>query len=266
VPSLFRGVPETFRRAALEAHRRAGAPILSFLLPTDCFACGRALGRLQRLGACLDCWALLEPPPPPLCRSCGLPVPRDTDLLGAARGACFACAVRRPAHDGVVAAVLYEGHARRFLLRAKFEDRPELLAVLGAQLAAALPSGPPACSWIVPVPSHPLALLRRGFNPALLLAGPVSRRLGVPLRPGLLSRTLRSLAPVKRLGARERAGALRGAFRSPPLRGRPRILVVDDVMTTGATADACAAVLRSAGAGEVRIAVWGRTPRGGGGF
>jgi predicted amidophosphoribosyltransferase len=259
-------VARFLRRAAREAHRRAGAPILSFLLPTDCFACGSPLGRLHRLGACLDCWALLEPPPSPPCRFCALPLPRETDLLGAARGTCSACASRRTAHDGVVAAVLYEGHARRFLLRAKFGGWPELLPVLGAQLAAALPSGGPTFSWIVPVPSHPFALLRRGFNPALVLARPVSRRVGIPLRAGLLSRTLGSLAPVKRLGARERAGALRGAFRSAPLRGSPRILVVDDVMTTGATADACAAALKDAGAAEVRFAVWGRTPRGRTGF
>ena len=246
--------------------RRAGAPILSVLLPTDCFACGRPLGRLQRLGACLDCWAVLEPPPPPVCPSCGLPVPRDTDLLGAARGACSACVSRRPVHDGVVAAVLYEGHARRFLLRAKFAGWPELLPILGDQLAAALLSGRPSCSWVVPVPSHPFTLLRRGFNPALALARPVSRRLGVPLRSRLLSRTLGSLAPVKRLGAHARADALRGAFRSAPLRGNPSVLVVDDVMTTGATADACSAALKKAGAAEVRIAVWGRTPRGGAGF
>jgi predicted amidophosphoribosyltransferase len=252
--------PAALRRLARRIHRTLVDPLLDFLLPTDCFACGEPLGPTQRLGACAACWSGLKPLEPPLCPACGLPRPRTTDLLGPAGGRCAACVLSPPAASLVRAAVAYDRCARAFLLRAKLGGRRELFGPLGGQLVravehAALAEG---CTVVVPVPSHPWVALRRGFHPALELARPVARRLGLPVARVLARRT-RSGPPAKRLGARRRRAVARGAFRVRRPLDRARVLLVDDVMTTGATADACAAALLSAGAVEVRIATWART-------
>jgi predicted amidophosphoribosyltransferase len=248
------------RRVADGLNRHVGYPLLRFTLPTRCFGCLQPLERVQRLGACHRCWAGLRPLCPPLCPGCGLPRPAGTDLLGPAGGRCAACVLRPLALDGVRAAVAYDELARRFLLRAKFGGRPELLVPLAEQLATVLSRSGFArgCSCVIAVPAHPLARLRRGFDPARELAREVARRLGLPRRRGMRRRL--HPGPAKRLRAAERVARLRGAF---GFRGRlqdARVLLVDDVLTTGATALACAAALRTAGAVEVRAAAWARTP------
>lgn len=251
-----------FLRVARLIHRVIAFPVVDLLFPTDCFGCSRPLGPMQHLGACAACWTGLAPVAARACVSCGLPLPGGTDLLGSADSRCAACVIRPIPLDAVRAAVLYDSLARRFLLRGKFGSRPELFPVLGDQLVRGLVAGRFAtgCTAVVPVPSHPWSLLRRGFNPALELARPVARATGLPLHSGVLRRRWRRAAPAKRARAAHRATAVRDAFRARgDLRGE-RILLVDDVLTTGATLAACARALRQAGAAEVRGAVWARTP------
>jgi len=161
-----------------------------------------------------------------------------------------------------VAGTAYRGPARTLLLRAK-AGRRELLRPLGERLArlAEVAGLGGRGVLVIAVPSHLLARWRRGFDPAREIAGPVAARLGCPLHPGLVRR-LPALRASKGLSASDRRAAVENAFRAPrPLPGA-RVLLVDDVLTTGATLSACARALRAAGAAEVSGAVWARTPRG----
>jgi predicted amidophosphoribosyltransferase len=153
--------------------------------------------------------------------------------------------------------VAYDGVARRFLLRAKLSHRAEILPLLGAQLASALAGStfPAGCQAVIPVPSHPISRLRRGFDPAREIARPVASALSLPLVLAL-RRRLGSGGPVKQLSAAARARTLQSAFArgTPPLpRGAPRGRRPDH----GGTAAACIPVLRARGE-EVRL-VWART-------
>lgn len=176
---------------------------------------------------------------------------------------CGPCAVDPLPVAFACAAVAYDVLSRRFVLRAKQGGRPELLVRLGAQLAivgarAGIEAG---CDFVVPVPSHPLLRLRRGFDPAAEVARGYCRRSGLPLRADVLRRRWIRQKPMKGLGARARRAASEGTFRASRLPLAPTVLLVDDVLTTGATARASAATLLEAGAASVRLAVWARTPR-----
>jgi predicted amidophosphoribosyltransferase len=251
-------MPRTFSRRVARWLGEAAV----WLLPSRCFACGRPLPRAQLAGACLDCWGLLVPRPAARCRRCALRLPERAADLGPAGGCCALCMVRPLPFDRAVAAVDYDSAARRFLLRAKNGQRPEVLRPLAGQLAAAVSLSRLAdgIDGIVPVPSALSARWRRGFNPAGELARELALATGHPLLTGLLRKRGFGGLAVKTLKRPARwVTAGRGIAVGRMVPGA-KILLVDDVLTTGATATACATALRAAGAVEIRVAVWARTP------
>jgi len=198
---------------------------------------------------------------PPICPAC---------RSGSAgrEGLCAACldaAAPEPAWaEGVAAlaatgsAAAYRGLAEEMIKALKYSGRLAMVRPLGgllANLLARTAAGPAqACDILAPVPLHPRRLTERGFNQSLLLTKELARQAGLRARlsPGLLQR-VRYTRPQVELNGFERAANVRGAFAvaaSAGVRGR-RVLLIDDVCTTGATLRECAAALRSAGAAEV---------------
>lgn len=248
-------------RLARRAYLWLAHPLVAFLWPSSCFGCRRSLGPRQRFGLCAGCWTGLRLLPRPLCVGCALPRPAGTDLVGPVRGRCAACVLGPGIADTLHAVVAYEGVARRVLLRAKSGGRREWLAPLAAQLARsiAIDRFAVGCTVVVAVPSHPWATLRRGFSPATELARPVALSLGLPLLRRRIRRRISLDEPAKSLRARDRRRRLANAFRVPGELGAVRVLLIDDVLTSGATAASCARALRAAGAAEVHVAAWART-------
>jgi predicted amidophosphoribosyltransferase len=169
----------------------------------------------------------------------------------------------------VRAAVAYRGFARRALIRAKLQGRREVLEPLAAQFAAAVAGWESAVpeALVIPVPSHPWTRWRRGFDPAAVFAKAAALGTDAAVVHGVLGRRWASRPSFKRLGAAGRRRAAQRAFycRRPAVVAGRRVMLVDDVWTTGASALACARALLAAGAVTVHVAVWARTPRRAGG-
>jgi ComF family protein len=232
----------------------AAAPklIARWALPPRCPGCGAVAEADHRF--CGACWSTLRFLGPPWCASCGEPF--DLDRGPDAR--CGACLDSPPLHDGARAAVAYGEIARRVALRLKYGGRTAFAQTVARPMARHLPEG---TDLLVPVPLHRWRLWSRGFNQAALIAGAIARVSGVPADPMLIERT-RATPVLRGLGARERAKAVSGAFRvtdrgKTAVRGK-RLALIDDVHTSGATADACTRVLRKAGAARVSVLCWAR--------
>ena len=166
-----------------------------------------------------------------------------------------------PAYDRARAAVRYDEMARKLVLSFKYGDRLDLAPMMGRWMARAGRELLAEADALVPVPLHWRRLWARRFNQSAALAGAIAEPAGVPVLPGALKR-VRATAQQVGLSKTERADNVQGAFRVPAERkgqvaGR-RLVLVDDVLTSGATVDTCARALLRAGAAHVDVLVFAR--------
>ncbi len=210
---------------------------------------------------CPTCFARLNFITAPLCTCCGLPF--GSAAQGGRLGVCLTCTAHPPQWHEARAALVYDDAARALILPFKNAGREELAQVLATQMARAGRALLARADILVPVPLHRWRLFRRGFNQAALLARALAEGASLPASLDALRRVRRT-PPLGPLSATERARTLQGALairgsRLTRLQGR-RVLLIDDVMTSGATANACAEMLKLAGCVAVDVLVAARVP------
>jgi ComF family protein len=225
-------------------------PVLAVVFPSACPACGRALATPGRGPLCEPCWASLPRHQAGASCGCGLP------LLPGHTGPCGRCRRGRQPFAAGASLGPYEGALRVLVQQLKYHGRRRAAARVAALLVAdaAVVRLLATSDVIVPVPLHPRRLRERGYNQSALVAAELARRAGVATGDGVLVRR-RDTPPQAGRSAAERRRNVDGAFavrRRGAVAGRV-VTVVDDVVTTGATARACAQALVSAGAAEVRL-------------
>lgn len=229
--------------------RRLGNALADLLFPPQCVAC-------HRLGAwlCDGCLEKIELIHPPACRRCGAPLGPGGRAVASGLGdaaVCAHCRDTRSHLNGLSACAFHSSPLREAVHELKYNGLRALAAPLGALMARCWPELAPAglsFDAVVPVPLHRSRERERGYNQAALLARELGPHLGLPIREGILVRTRDTPAQVG-LSAEEREANVLGAFRCQ--NGSPagsRVLLVDDVCTTGATLEAAAVALREGGA------------------
>ena len=226
---------------------------LGFLYPEICQLCGEQRATAQEGFVCRHCWTQVRFIRPPFCERCGLPYPGDLT----APFECTNCREMELHFTSARSAVVASGIVREVIHRFKYQRalwfEPFLADLLIREAKSALLEQ--HWDFIVPVPLHPVKHREREFNQAERLASHLSAATGIPLNRKWLRRVIPT-ATQTLLTREQRATNMRGAFAVTDHAGLDgeRIVLVDDVFTTGATTSACAKVLQSAGAGD--ICVW----------
>lgn len=240
------------------------------ILPPRCGGCGELTDTTHAV--CADCWAGLRFITAPQCACCGYPFELDDSaniVDGAGDGAnilCGGCLQKKPAFDMARAALVYDDHSREYLLRFKHADRGDLTPLLARWVYQAGKEIWNQADLIVPVPLHRKRLLKRRYNQSGLLAANLSRMTDVPW-DGLVLRRARNTRSLGGLGPSSRKREVGGAFAVDAVRAvkcnlaGARVVLIDDVLTTGATANACVRVLKQSGAMHVSVITVARVVR-----
>ncbi|AXB76745.1 ComF family protein [Novosphingobium sp. P6W] len=229
-------------------------PLVDLIFPPRCPLCGAGIG--AQTGLCMTCWATLAIPGDPACGSCNRPF-GDAMPDG---GTCAPCLADPPRHAGIAAGTLYNDTSRKLVLAFKHGSRLALAPMMAGLMV-------PKLSFIddewlvVPVPLHRWRMWKRGYNQAAELARQITRRTGARLGVDVLERR-KATPSLGGLGKLARKRVLSGVIAVRPsridlLKGR-KVVLVDDVLTSGATSNACVSALRRAGAERVVIACFAR--------
>lgn len=251
--------------------RRLADVVLSVLIRPPCAVCGAVLERPLDGAVCRECWQRVRRITPPVCDSCGSPLPSAQSALATGQR-CHSCAVAAPDVDRARSIGGYEGALRDIVHALKYDGRRSIVPALGSMMREAGADVLVNVDALVPVPLHPRRRRARGFNQARLLA----EAIGGPVWDVL--RRVRHTAPQVALPAGARRENVKGAFgivqagpkgglyrelvarvggfspgrsSDPPRIAGAVLVLVDDVATTGATLEACARVLKAAGARQV---------------
>lgn len=237
------------------ALRRAGRMVLDVALPPMCPSCREPLG--DGAGLCAPCWGKLSLIEPPYCARLGIPFVYDPGpgILS------MEAIANPPAYDRARAAVRYDDIARSLVHAFKYSDRLDLAPVMGRWMTRAGRELLADANALIPVPLHWRRLWARRFNQSATLAGIISALSDLPVVHGGLRRTRATGQQVGR-SRTERADNVQGAFQVPAehkaeIQGR-RLILIDDVLTSGATVDACSRALLRAGAAHVDVLVFAR--------
>lgn len=233
------------------------APV-DLVLPERCPACGAITG--EGGSFCGACWRQLHFLAPPWCAACALPFPFEQSE----EQLCVNCLNNPPLHDGIRAAVAYNDVSRQVALRLKYGGKIGLARMIASQLARYLPTEREHLV-VAPVPLHWTRLWARSFNQSALIAKALAADHGLEYAPDILIRTKRTPS-LRGLSPKERKRAVGNAFTIHPKWSKRaknlKVILIDDVLTTGATSDGCIKALRKAGASWVQLFCWARALRG----
>ncbi len=243
---------------SFEAGRSLGHRLLDTLMPPRCLRCGALVSDPGAL--CGDCFDAVTFVTPPFCDQCGLPF-LDTGSFSSEEIICGACIKHPPVFDRARAVFLYDANSRPLVTRFKFSDRTDHAPALARWMNRAGSDLLEQADVLVPVPLHRWHLIERTYNQSTLLVRHLSRLSGVVAAFHVLRRT-KATPRQGNLSASARRRNVAGAFgvHRKELVDEKRIVLVDDVLTTGATLDACARALKNSGAKSVDALIVGRVP------
>lgn len=229
--------------------------LIDFAFPARCLLCGEVM--LGEDGICAACFNLIDFVDEPMCRLCGRPFEFEAEK--GVRLICPKCLKRRPKFDRCASAVMYNDGSKKLVLPFKHCDKTHLAKFMAGVMSARLGGLVNEADAVIPVPIHITRMIARKYNQSALLARFVGKACGKPVFYNTLVR-VRATKSQGRMSEKERRRNVRDAFRVKPRPGLAgaTVVLIDDVFTTGATAEECAKALKEAGVKSVFVLTFAR--------